>query len=63
MNNFLNWAALLWLAGATAYLLTITDGYRRSGFGGKGDRRSRRQGRDNPETDGSATGSFLRRFD
>jgi hypothetical protein len=62
LNTFLNWLAVLWLAGAACYAITITDGYRRKGFGGSGDRRSRRHGRNQPRTDGSASGSFHRRF-
>lgn len=62
MSEFLAWCSLLWMAGAVCFWLTIKDVYRRIGFGGKGDRRSRRHGRNQPGTDGSATGSFLRRF-
>lgn len=64
MNEFANWFAALWLAGAVVYLLTITDGYRRQGLGGNGDRREAdRQGRNpEPRTDGPASGSFHERF-
>lgn len=56
MNGFLNWVAVLWLAGAACYLLTLLDGRRRTGFGG-GDRQDAgRQGRFPPRTDGSASG-------
>jgi hypothetical protein len=63
VNNFCNWFAVLWLAGAAMYGLTLMDGYRRTGLGGSGDRRSRRQGRTLPQTEGPASGDFLRRFD
>jgi hypothetical protein len=63
VNQFVNWFAFLWLAGAAIYGLSLMDVYRRTGLGGSGDRRSRRHGRTQPQTDGSASGSFLRRFD
>ena len=64
MNDSIAWFAVLWLAGAVAYLVTITDGYRRQGFGGNGDRREAdRQGRNyEPRTEGSASGDFHERF-
>lgn len=65
MNDSIAWFAVLWLAGAVAYLTTITDGALRSGRGGPGGRHEAgRNGRNTkPRTEGSASGDFYERLD
>lgn len=57
MNAFLNWLAVLWMAGAACYLLTLMDGRRRKGFGGADRQGAGSHGRFPPRTEGSASGS------